>query len=105
MVLSFTSTSATCATIEPNEARSAMPRPVPAGKDMPQPASFAARSNTARWRGCRASRARRYSNGSLFSKCAISSMKLSSKKAVCEWPTERQKPTGTTPSGTTASSR
>ena len=81
-----------------------MPRPEPAGSGWPQPASFAAVSSTFRWRGLPASSSRRNSNGSFFRADASSSTKLSSKKAVCEWPTERQKPTGTEPSGTTASS-
>ena len=51
-----------------------------------------------------ASSSRRKSKGSFFKASASSSTKLSSKKAVCEWPTERQKPTGTEPSATTASS-
>ena len=82
-----------------------MPRPVPAASGAPHPASFATVSSTLRWRGLPASNCRRSSNGSYFWKCAISSMKLSSKNAECEWPTERQKPTGTTPSAKTASSR
>ena len=48
---SVTATSATCATIEPNEARNAMPRPDPAGSGWPQPASLAAVSSTFRCRG------------------------------------------------------
>src|SRR5206468_4200633 len=101
---SGTATSATWATIDPNEARKAIPRPEPAGSGAPQPASLAAVSSTFRWRGCFANSSRRNSNGSFFSAAASSSTKLSSKKAVCEWPTERQNPTGTATSGTTTSS-
>ena len=96
---------ATCAHKLPNEACTAMPRARPAGSGVPQPAFWAASSSTPRCRGLPASSSRRYAYGSLPAACASSSMKLSTTKPVCVWPTERHQSTGTGDRGLCRSTR
>ncbi len=90
-----TLTSATWATKVLNASATAMPRPLPGGKGVLQPAFSAASSSTAFMRGCWSSSLRRNVKPSWPAACATSSMKASTAKAVCELPTTRHHRTGT----------
>src|SRR5947208_9647526 len=72
-----------------------MPRCTPAGSGSAQPAAFAVASSTPYSFDAFGSKARRYSYGSLPAAFASSSTKDSRMNGFCEWPTVRQKPTGT----------
>ena len=99
--LGSTDTSATSAqTVGPHSA-SAMPRPRPAGRGVPQPALSAASSSVRRWRALSRSSSRRSSKGSRPAAAATSSKKHSVTKPLWETPTERQGPRGTAGSSST----
>src|SRR5205823_10602130 len=72
-----------------------MPRCTPAGSGSAQRAAFAVASSTPCSLVAGGSRPRRYSYGSLPAAFASSSTKDSRMNGFCEWPTVRQKPTGT----------
>src|SRR5947208_5587622 len=72
-----------------------MPRCTPAGSGSAQRAAFAVASSTPYSFVVAGSKPRRYSYGSLPAAFASSSTKDSRMNGFCEWPTVRQKPTGT----------
>src|SRR6267143_2179543 len=72
-----------------------MPRCTPAGSGSAQPAAFAVASSTPYSFVAAGRKPRRYSYGSLPAALASSSTKHSRMNGFCEWPTVRQKPTGT----------
>ena len=91
---STTPASTTSATSVPKQLWRAMPLAKPGAAGLPHRLSRAAASSTRSSREPGASIRRRKRYGSWPAARASSSMKPSMKKALNEWPTERQKPTG-----------